>query len=161
MPSTVFSALPFGRFLAILAKSYFGALTKRLEHLEIERYYSVLILIDKTEHSCTQQFICSQLKIDKVSMVRIIDYLSQKNFIEKQQNPEDRREHFIVLKKKAVKILPELYAAIEELNNEAMKGISADEQQIFLAQIATMQSNLEVLPNEKIYINYQKANRKK
>ncbi len=161
MPSTVFNALPLGRFLAILAKSYFGALTKKLEHLEIERYYSILILIDKTEQPCTQQFICSQLKIDKVSMVRILDYLSQKEYIEKQQNPEDRREHFIVLKKKAIKVLPELYAAIEELNKAAMKDISAADQKILLAQIATMQSNLEALPNEKIYINYQKANRKK
>ncbi|MCC6185626.1 MAG: MarR family transcriptional regulator [Chitinophagaceae bacterium] len=161
MSITVCNALPLGRFLAILAKSYFGALTKRLEHHEIERYYSVLILIDKTEHPCTQQFICSQLKIDKVSMVRILDYLSQKDFIEKQLNPADRREHFIVLKKKAVKILPELYVAIEELNSAAMKGIPADEQKVLLAQIATMHSNLEALPNEKIYINYQKANRKK
>lgn len=161
MPSTVFKALPLGRFLAILAKSYFGALTKKLDHLEIERYYSILILIDKTEHPCTQQFICSQLKIDKVSMVRILDYLSQKDYIKKQQNPEDRREHFIVLQKKAIKILPELYAAIEELNNAAMKDISAADQKILLAQIATMQSNLEALPNEKIYISYQKSNRKK
>jgi DNA-binding MarR family transcriptional regulator len=161
MPTTICASLPFGRFLAILAKSYFGALTKRLDHLEIERYYSILILIDKTEHPCTQQFICSQLKIDKVSMVRMIDYLLKKDFIEKIQNPNDRREHFIVLKKKALKIMPELYTAIEELNNAAMSGIPEEEQKKLLEQIATIQSNLETLPTEKIYINYKKANPKK
>lgn len=46
MNSNLCDVLPFGRSLAVLAKTYFGALTKRLEHLEIERYYSVLMVIE-------------------------------------------------------------------------------------------------------------------
>jgi MarR family transcriptional regulator for hemolysin len=89
--------------LAILAKTYFGALTKRLEHLEIERYYSILILIENHGADCTQQFICDELKMDKVSMVRIVDYLVEKKYVKKVVNPKDRREHLFNLQKKQLK----------------------------------------------------------
>ena len=98
-------SLPFGRSLAILAKTYFGALTKRLEHLEIERHYSVLIFIERANNGCTQQCICDCLKIDKVTMVGVLDYLIKKKYVKKKVNPADRREHLIELTKKAKTVL--------------------------------------------------------
>ena len=62
MNNNICDRLPLGRSLAILAKTYYGALTKQLEHLEIERYYSILILIENHGADCTQQFICDELK---------------------------------------------------------------------------------------------------
>ena len=99
MNNNICDRLPLGRSLAILAKTYYGALTKRLEHLEIERYYSILILIENHGAACTQQFICDELRMDKVSMVRIVDYLIEKKYVKKVVNPKDRREHFIQLTK--------------------------------------------------------------
>ena len=119
MSDSLFETLPLGRSLALLAKTYFGALTKRLEHLEVERYYSILILIEDADKGCTQQFICDHLKIDKVSMVRILDYLTQKKYVKKVQNPEDRREYFVQLTPKAKKVMPEIHAAIDGLNELA------------------------------------------
>lgn len=79
----LFEKIPLGRSLSLLAKTYFGALTKRLEHLEVERYYSILIIIENGGTGCTQQHICNSLGIDKVSMVRILDYLIEKNLLKK------------------------------------------------------------------------------
>lgn len=152
--------LPFGRSLAILTKSYFGALAKRLEHLEIERYYSILIIIHKSETVCTQHYIGEQLKIDKVSMVRMIDYLIKKGFVKKIQNPNDRREYFIELTAKATQLMPELYAAIDEVNKAALKGLNKEQQKMLYENIATIQTNLDSLPSEKIFINYKTSNKK-
>jgi len=160
MDKKVCESLPFGRSLAVLAKSYFGALAKQLEHLEIERYYSVLIFIESVSAGCTQQHICDNLKMDKVSMVRIIDYLIEKKYIKKVLNPKDRREYLIELSAKAIKKMPEIHSAIAELNCLAMKGISKQGQKELYEYIATIQNNLEALPSEKIYINYKKANKK-
>lgn len=160
MNKKIVSSLPFGRSLAIAAKSYFGALTKRLEHLEIERYYSILILVESTTTGCTQQFICDQLKIDKVSMVRILDYLMKKHFIRKIVNPSDRREYLIELTEKAIGVLPEIHACIEAVNTAAMKGIPKLHQKELTQWIFKIQENLEELPAQKIYINYKKAGKK-
>ena len=154
-------SLPFGRSLAILAKSYYGALTKRLEHLEIERYYSILILIESLETGCTQQYICDQLKIDKVSMVRIINYLIEKKYINKILNPSDRREYLVKLTNKSVKILPDVHKAIDEVNEAALKGISKLKQKELYNNLSVIQMNLGGLPTEKIYINYKKSTKRK
>lgn len=157
MNKELIESLPFGRSLAILAKTYFGALTKRLEHLEIERHYSILIFIEKAKHGCTQQCICDYLKIDKVTMVGILDYLNKKKFIKKSVNPTDRREHLIQLTDKAIKILPEVHKAINDLNSEAFIGMSKEKQKQFYQYIHQIQTNLDPLPSQKIYINYKKA----
>jgi MarR family transcriptional regulator, transcriptional regulator for hemolysin len=160
MSDNICEFLPFGRSLALLAKSYFGALAKRIEHLEIERYYSILIIIDKSTIQCSQQYIAEKLKIDKVSMVRMIDYLIKKSFVQKVQNPDDRREYFVALTSKGSKLMPELYAAIEEVNKAALKGLTKEQQKIFYQNISTVQTSLDSLPSEKIFINYTKSNKK-
>lgn len=154
------ASFPLGRSFALLAKNYFGVLTKLLENLEVERYYSILILIDKSGETCTQQQLCEQLKFDKVSMVRMVDYLLKKGFVEKVQNEKDRREYFVVLTAKAVQLMPELYDAINTLNKAVLKGISKEQQKLLKENIDLMQQNLEVMPSEKIYINYKKASKK-
>lgn len=160
MNNNICDRLPLGRSLAILAKTYYGALTKRLEHLEIERYYSILILIEIHGMNCTQQFICDELKMDKVSMVRIIDYLIEKKFVKKVVNSKDRREHFIQLTNKAIKLLPAIHKAIEEVNSAALKGINHDKRKELYAHLNAIQRNLAHLPSEKIFINYKKSSRK-
>ncbi len=152
--------LPFGRFLAVLGKSYFGALSKQLEHLEVERYYSILIHIDNYKGKSTQQFISDELKIDKVSMVRILDYLAGKKLINKVINPDDRRSHLIQLTAKGEKMIPTIKEAIAEVNRQAMLGLSPTQQKELYTSLNQVQLNLEQLPAQKVYLSYNKVRRK-
>lgn len=148
--------LPLGRHLAILTKLYYGALTKQLEHLEVEKHYSVLILVDRTEQKCTQQCICDTLKIDKASMVRIIDYLVKKNYLVRKPNLSDRREHLLELTARAVKVMPEIYRVIKELNECALKGLNLDAVKLFNNTLSVINTNLSKLPSDRILVNYKK-----
>ena len=151
MDSNLCQSLPLGRSLAILAKTYFGALTKELEHLQVERYYSILIIIENSEGPCTQQYICDKLKIDKVSMVRIIDYLLKKKLVKKILNPTDRRAYLIQLTPLAKKILPEIHDAIERVNQAAFKDISISKQKEIYNQLSQIHKNLDRLTAQKKY----------
>ena len=157
----LFEKIPLGRSLSLIAKTYFGALTKRLEHLEVERYYSILIIIENCDSGCTQQYICNSLGIDKVSMVRILDYLIEKKYIKKVVNPDDRREHFVALTPKAKKVMPEIYEEIEGLNTIAFKGLSREQRRDFYKNIAQIYGNVQDLPSHKIFVNYKKAQKGK
>jgi DNA-binding MarR family transcriptional regulator len=148
MNKTICRSLPLGRSLAILTKSYYGALTNRLEHLEIERYYSILILIESLENGCTQQYICDQLKMDKVSMVRIINFLIEKKYLRKIQTLQTK-SLFVELTKKSIKMLPEIHQAIDAVNAYALNGISASQQKTLYRNLSKMQTNLEELPTKK------------
>lgn len=161
MNDELIESLPLGWSLANLAKTYFGALTKRLEHLEIERYYSILIFLEGSNKGCTQQYICDCLKIDKVSMVGRLDHLIQKKYVKKMVNRDDRREHLIELTPKAKSVLPEIHKTIETLNKDAFKGLTKEQQKELFRFMRVVQANLDPLPSQKIYINYKKAKKEK
>lgn len=155
--SDLYTILPLGRHLSVLTKAYIGALTKKLSHLDIVRHYSILILIENCEGNCTQQFLCDFLKIDKGSMVGIIDYLMKKNYVKRTVNPKDRREHRLELTAKAKKAMPSIHAAVSELNAAAFNGMSKKQAQDFNKSIRLVRENLSKEPANRIIINYKKA----
>jgi MarR family transcriptional regulator for hemolysin len=136
---------------------YVGALTRRLEHLDIERHFSILILIEESNGECCQQYISDYLRIDKASMVRIIDLLVEKDFIRRVVNPDDRRQHLLRLTEKAVKTLPEIHAAVDGLNAAAMAGLDRQQIEDFYVYTNHIVRNLENLPANHIIIKYKTA----
>ena len=149
--------LPLGRHLAILTKMYYGALTMRLQHLELERHYSILMLIAGNNKKYTQKELADVLKIDKASMVGMIDYLVKKGYLARTANPKDRREYWLELTAMAIKIIPEIKHEIKQLNKMALNNLSKKENLIFNRALCTISANLNKLPADKVIINYKKA----
>ena len=148
--------MPLGKFMGAVTKSYFGALSKKLEHTGVDRHFSTLIAIDKTEQKCTQQFLSDFLNFDKVSMVRILDYLVDKKMITRSVNPDDRREHLIELTAKAKKIMPEIHSGIKEMNAIAFKNVPKQDQEMFYSCITKILNNVELLPANEVDIKLKK-----
>jgi DNA-binding MarR family transcriptional regulator len=149
--------LPLGRALAHLAKTYYAVLANKLSHLDFDRYFSVLLLIESEEREgCTQQDLCDTLKIDKVSMVRMIQYLIDKGYVRKQVNPDNKREKPLVLTHKARRVLPDIHEAVRSVNRSATNGLSATQRKQFEEMLNLAQQNLEALPAERIFIQYKK-----
>ncbi len=158
MPNSpeLFPIFPLGKPLSILTKLYVGVLTKNLEHLEVERHFSVLILIEKTK--CSQQFLSDKLMVDKASMVRIIDAFVKKNYLKRTVNPNDRREHWMELTSKAKKIMPDIHNTIKVLNGKAFKGLTKKQIDDFYNCISCIYSNLSKEPANKVVLHYKKKN---
>jgi DNA-binding MarR family transcriptional regulator len=135
----------FGRKFGLLGKLYFAELAKSLEHLGLERNFSVLVLIDKMGNKCTQQFIADTLHIDKTTMVGVIDDLSKKKFIIRTQNPNDRREYWIQLTEKAKKHMPEIKKTVKRINKTTLKGLSEPEQERFHEALQLIYNNVRNL----------------
>jgi DNA-binding MarR family transcriptional regulator len=151
------SQFPLGRSFGRMTRLYYGALTKRLDHLDIERHFSILVFIDSSEKECTQQCISDALFIDKASMVRRIDCLAEKGYLERLTNPNDRREHYLKLTPKAKKQMPKIYNAILGLNKAATRGMSPKQVKDFYGYIKTISSNLTNEPSHKVIVNFKKA----
>ena len=151
------SRFPLGRQFGSLTRLYYGALTKRFDHLDIERHFSILILLDTSEKECSQQYISDVMKKDKASMVRIIDYLTEKGYIKRVQNVMDRREYHIKLTTKADKIMREIHKGVRELNKAATKGLSPRQINNFYETINIISANLMNVPAHKVIVNFKKA----
>lgn len=139
------SNLPLGRHLSVLSRFYYDALSAKLQHLDIGRYYSVLLLVNSSNQSVTQQMVGDQLHIDKTSMVRVIDKLVEKNFIKRQTKPGDRRCYLIELTDEGEGVIPHIQSAIAELNHEVMQGFDDIKRKEFLGMLCEISKNLQQL----------------
>jgi MarR family transcriptional regulator for hemolysin len=148
--------MPLGKYMGAITKTYFGALSKKLERLGTDRHFSTLIAIHAADQKCTQQYLSDLLNFDKVSMVRMLDYLVSKKMITRSVNPVDRREHIIGLTPKAKKIMPLISAGIMELNELAFKGVNKHDREVFYSCMATILKNIEDLPAHKVDIKLKK-----
>jgi MarR family transcriptional regulator for hemolysin len=147
---------PLGRAMVVITKNYWGALSKKIEHIGIDRHFTTLVAIDNTTGKCTQKFLSDFLKIDKVSMVRVLDYLFEKGMVIRKINPEDRREHIIQLTNKAKNVMPEIHNGISDMNKIALKGFNKNDREIFKGFIEIIIHNLENLPVNEIDIKIKK-----
>lgn len=134
--------MPIGKQLSILSKLYSGPLKRKLGHLEIERYFSVLILIENFGNKCTQQYLANCLEVDKAAMVGIIDYLVDKKYIKRVMNPNDRREYWVHLTEKAEKNMSEINQVVQSMNAAVTKNFSKAELKFFYEIIEKIHINL-------------------
>lgn len=148
--------LPVGASLAIITKYYYGALSKMLEDVQLERHFTTLVLIHKTKGKCTQQYLSDMLSVDKVYMVHILDYLDKKQLISRSVNPSDRREHLIALTAKGKAMVPKIENAISKLNKIAFDSVKKEDQDTFWCCIQEMMKNLRSLPANTVDIKIKK-----
>jgi DNA-binding MarR family transcriptional regulator len=159
--SLIDPTLPLGYTLSKLTKPYYGAFTKYMEQFyELDKHFSILMMIESTENQCTQQYICNQLNLDKVSMVRILDHLDEKGYIKRVTNPEDRRERWIQLTPKAVKELPHIREAVMQMNDKAFEGFKKTEREEFYRMMQKVYDNVIELPAHPVTLKYSKKSRK-
>lgn len=150
--------IPIGTKALILSKYYYGVLSKTLENIDSERYFSILYFLNEN-NGCNQQCICNNLAIDKTAMVKVIDYLIKNDMVERDINPNDRREHFIKLTKKGHKQTEEVVRAFKAIDSQMFSKISKDDQEVFMRVLSQLSSNLKELPSNDLFFNYKKTAR--
>jgi MarR family transcriptional regulator for hemolysin len=133
----------FGRRFALLGNLYFQLLSKRLQHLGIEKNFSILVLIDKMGDQCSQKFIADTLHIDKTIMVGILDQLSEQGVIKRTQNPSDRRQYWVQLTEKGQARMPEIRNVVNTLNESILAGMTSAEAAKFEKQLQLIYRNIQ------------------
>jgi MarR family transcriptional regulator, transcriptional regulator for hemolysin len=115
---------PIGRTLSFLGKGYLQLLRAKLQHLGIDRNYYALVLIESMDGEISQQELALLLDTDKVSIVRVVDYLSDKGYVKRVRKKEDRRKLGLVLTAKAKLALPEIKQSFTEINKIVLDGLT-------------------------------------
>jgi len=133
---------PLGRFLSHTGRSFLSLLNTKLSHLDIDRSYYALLLIQAGEDGITQQDLAGLMDTDKVSVVRIIDYLSAKGYVKRAKNTSDRRKYSLMLTDKAKKAIPQIKNSLNEVTNIAFKGLNQYQIKEFYKTLNTIKNNL-------------------
>lgn len=154
-----YATLSVGTKALILSKLYYSVLSKSLENIDVERHYSVLFFLNE-HNGCNQQCICNNLAIDKTAMVKVIDHLIKVGFVDRNVNPDDRREHFIVLTKKGQKQTTEIVNAFNDIDKEIFSVVSKEEKAVFNKVLCQLSSKLKELPANDLFFHYKQTARK-
>lgn len=140
---------PIGRVMANIGRLFLSELHVNLSHLDLERAYYPLLLIEKSEGNLTQQELAGKLSCDKVQVVRIINYLSSKGYVKRTPNTSDRRKYKLEITEKARKSLPDIKSALTTVSGKAFTSLSSE-------KIEELYSILRIIENN--LINNKKSN---
>lgn len=143
---------PISRKLIHLGKVYLNVLSKRVDHLGINRYWYILSLIHANNGLLTQKELAARLGKDKSAMVNIIDFLTERGYVYREVNPTDRRQHLLKITEKAGNAVPEIVAAFEAINATAATDILPAEMEIFNRVLLKMEENLKPYATEEMNI---------
>jgi DNA-binding MarR family transcriptional regulator len=133
---------PLGRILSNSGRSFLGLLNKKLSQLDIDRNFFALILIEQGNGTINQQDLADFLESDKVSVVRIVNYLSETGYVKRIKNNFDKRKYSLVITEKAKIHLPQIKQALTEATNIAFKGLNSIEIDSFLKTLHIIKNNL-------------------
>ena len=141
---------PLGKVFTLTGKSFLSLLNEKLNHLDIDRDYYALILIEMGNGQITQNELASKLETDKVSVVRIVDYLADKGYVERVESAVDKRKYCLTLTDKAKTILPGIRQSMHESTETAFGGLTGTQRQEFMALLGQIKSNLSKAKNSSI-----------
>jgi MarR family transcriptional regulator for hemolysin len=148
---------PISRKLLQLAKTYLSAFSKKIEHLDLNRYHYMLVMIAEHQGQLTQKRIAEISGKDKSHMVSIIDTLTEKGYVYREVNPDDRRQQLIKITHKAKAELPAIREAILLLNNKATEGINHAKLKIFNEVLEQMTVNLKPYTSADVTFRLKKS----
>ena len=131
-----------GYWCSIAAHQYFDRLREKLRHLEITNWFYVLLTIDESKGSLSQQELANVLDLDKVAMMRAVDHLSDKGYIERCDCEGDRRKYIVKLTPKSKPVVKAIRKAYQELNDEALKGMNKGERARFQELLGQLIANM-------------------
>lgn len=132
---------PIGRKMDKVGRMFQAELQAELQHLDIERSFYPLMLIE-AGNGITQQELADKLLCDKVQVVRIIDYLSYNGYVKRVQNQTDKRKYELTITEKARLFLPDIKKAISNTSSIAMKGLSENQVSQLYSMVSLIESNL-------------------
>jgi DNA-binding MarR family transcriptional regulator len=151
---------PLGLYFSLLAKYFAGATVKKMSHIDLDKYFRVLVAVEQSKETITQQKLSNYFKTSKVSMVRIIDYLTGKGYLHRSVNTKDRREHFLILTEKAKKELPLIKQTLADVEASALQNFTEEQKLQFFQYLEKIYMNMSELPAEDLFVVYQKVGKK-
>jgi DNA-binding MarR family transcriptional regulator len=141
---------PLGKVFSLTGKSFLQLLNEKLSYLDIERDYYALILIEMGEGKLTQNELAYKLETDKVSVVRIVDYLTANGYVTREESAEDKRKYLLTLTDKAIQALPGIRQSMQESTQVAFRGLTEDQQKEFMSMLRQIRNNLSKAKNNSL-----------
>jgi MarR family transcriptional regulator for hemolysin len=132
----------FGFVLHDVARLLRKRFDQRARALGLTRaQWQVLAHLSRNE-GINQSGLADILEIENITLGRLVDRLEKAGWVERRLCGNDRRVRLLHLTEKAKPILGHMRALGEATRNDALSGLSSDEQATLLAMLRRVRANL-------------------
>lgn len=138
--------------MAKIAEVYLSTLSALMAPHGIERHFSAFVFLCENSGKVTQNDLAQRLKKDRVSTMRIVDYLSERDFVERKKDMSDRRCHLLEATEKAQRLLPRVKEAIHQTNEIILEYLSKKDADAFAKSMTAIMQKIESLPASEFII---------
>lgn len=106
-----------------------------------QSHHGVLITLYK-EQGISQEALRRKLNIDKANVTRSVKKLIQDGFVERRQDPNDKRSYLLFVSEKGEKIRPEIESMFREWNDMLLEGFNQDEIDQLISYMTRISDNV-------------------
>ncbi|EAS48164.1 transcriptional regulator [marine gamma proteobacterium HTCC2207] len=103
--------------------------------------WSVLVLLS-WENGAQQKRLADIIGVTAITMTGLVDRLERNDWVERRQDPQDRRAKRVFLTDKVEPLIEKIKLVGIEVRESALKGISASERQQLTDLLSRMRANL-------------------
>ena len=122
-----------------LMRTHFDA---RARHLGLTRpQWRVLVFLARSE-GINQSGLADIIEVERMSLGRMIDRLEAADLVERRPDASDRRVHRLYLSQKARPILDEMVVLANEVQTEALHGLSEGDREQLKSTLTVIKNNL-------------------
>ncbi len=121
----------YGYEMARISEVYLSTLSSIMKPFGIERYFALLLYLCENSGKVTQKDLAEALKRDKVSTMRMVDYLSEKGLLIRTPDCKDRRCQILEITDKALELLPKIKEGVQQTNDLLLRDFTEEEKVSF------------------------------
>jgi DNA-binding MarR family transcriptional regulator len=125
----------------------------RIVNLHLKPYritteqWSVLRTLFETD-DISQKELSERADKDQATLTKILDLLEKNEFIERAQNPADRRSFLIRMTQKGTELVEDVTPYLEEVFAKVTASIQAEKLEIYKEVLLSLENNIEALLEE-------------
>jgi DNA-binding MarR family transcriptional regulator len=135
----------FGFVLKDVARSYVARFEQRASALRLTLSQCRVLVYLAVNEGVSQSRLCELTEIEPMNLVRILDRMEAKGWLERRADPIDRRARKLYMKPKAKPLVDNIWAVAAATRAEAFQGMSRDESKQLFSLLKRMSENLLAL----------------
>lgn len=110
--------------------------------------WTPLVYLDAGGDGITQKALAERVGLDTSTLVRLLDILSEREFIERRVDPNDRRARLIILTEAGKAEVARIKAQLIKVEAELLSGLDETEVAVMLQAFAKISDAVEVALGE-------------
>ena len=137
----------FGFLIHDVARLLRNTFDRRVKSLGLTRsQWWVLNHLFRNE-GVTQAELADTMDVERPTLGRLLDRLEAKGWVRREEDARDRRAKRVYLTEETEPLIKSMRAVAAGVRRDAVAGLSAEQQQVFVDTLLTVKTNLAVPEN--------------